>query len=90
VDYRWQVYVADTYNDTIRRITPIGTNWLVTTIAGQVGNRNAGFGFACGMSADSAGNIYVVDNYHNALIKSRRQAPTGSSTLSEALVCLMA
>jgi len=28
------LFVADEYNDEIRKMTPSGTNWIVSTIAG--------------------------------------------------------
>ncbi len=31
------VYVADFYNHTIRKVTPVGTNRAVTTLAGRAG-----------------------------------------------------
>ena len=62
------LYVADTYNDTIRKISPSGTNWMVTTIAGQAGNgtgsdgigTNALFDRPDGIAVDNAGNVYVT------------------------------
>src|SRR5438552_16114086 len=37
VDGAGNVYVADTYNNTIRKLTPVGTNWVVTTLGGAPG-----------------------------------------------------
>src|SRR5882672_1731807 len=34
VDGSGILYVADTVNSTIRKVTPFGTNWVVTTVAG--------------------------------------------------------
>jgi len=65
------VYVADTSNDTIRKLTTdsTGTNWVVTTIAGQAGiyghndglGTNAIVGQPYAMASDSAGNIYFTE-----------------------------
>jgi sugar lactone lactonase YvrE len=69
VDRTGNIYVADYFNNTIRKITPVGTNWVVTTIAGSAGNSghadgtgtNAQFFSPDGIAADSAGNLYVAD-----------------------------
>jgi hypothetical protein len=82
VDRAHNVYVADTYNSTIRKITPQGTNWLVTTIAGQAGNRgyadgtgtNALFSNPTGIAVDGNGNLYTTDN---AVL--RQIVPTGTN-----------
>ena len=34
VDPSGVLYVADTFNSTIRKIVPVGTNWVSSTIAG--------------------------------------------------------
>lgn len=74
VDSTHTVYVADTDNHTIRKITPDG---VVSTLAGVPGARgNAdGFGGAArfqtpqGVAADSAGNVYVADTFNNLVRK---------------------
>ena len=56
-------------NHTIRKLTPVGTNWVVTTVAGKAGvsgsadgtNSAARFNKPTGVAADSAGNLYVAD-----------------------------
>jgi NHL repeat len=66
VDSVGNVYVADTQNSTIRKITPAG---VVTTLAGRAGwdGPADGTGGAArfyrpnGVAVDSAGNVYVAD-----------------------------
>lgn len=70
VDSAGNLYVADNLNDTIRKITPVGTNWVVTTIGGQPGvfgsadgtNSQARFFSPFGVAVDAAGNVYVADS----------------------------
>jgi sugar lactone lactonase YvrE len=66
VDAAGYVYVADTGNNEIRKITPTGT---VTTLAGTVtaGKANglgsaARFDLPSGVTTDRAGNLYVADS----------------------------
>ncbi len=69
VDSAGNVYVADLDNHTIRKVTPVGTNWVVTTLAGLAGssgsadgtNSAARFNVPAGVAVDSAGNVYVAD-----------------------------
>jgi sugar lactone lactonase YvrE len=66
-DSKGNLYVADTHNDTIRKITPDG---LVSTLAGAAGDPDeadgmgsaAGFTLPTGVAVDSTGNVYVADS----------------------------
>src|SRR5262245_9362634 len=79
VDNAGNVYVADTQNDTIRKITADG---VVTTLAGCAGCNGstdgtgsaARFWFPEGVAADSAGNLYVADTVNYTI---RKITPTG-------------
>ena len=74
VDNSGNVYVADTYNSTIRKVT---TDGGVTTLAGSVGlsgsadgtNNNAQFNYPSGVAVDSVGNVYVADTYNSTIRK---------------------
>jgi sugar lactone lactonase YvrE len=73
VDSSGNVYVADSANHTIRKITPAG---VVTQLAGTTGQPGSidGNGFAANfngpnkIAVDSSGNLYVAD-YNNATIR---------------------
>jgi uncharacterized protein YjiK len=74
VDSAGNVYVADFYNSTIRKITATG---VVSTLAGTPGVSGSadGTGAAArfynptGVAVDSAGNVYVADSYNAAVRK---------------------
>jgi streptogramin lyase len=74
VDPTGILYVADTYNYTIRKVTPDGT---VSTLAGTAGIKGstdatgaaARFGALWGIAIDSTGNLYVADHDNNAIRK---------------------
>ena len=69
-DQAGNVFVADWGAHTIRKLTPLGTNWVVTTIAGLVDvhgsadgtNSQARFYRPLGLAADADGNLYVADS----------------------------
>ena len=82
VDSAGNVYVADSSNHTIRKITPSG---MVTTLAGKAGSSGykdgtgtaALFNEPFGVVADSAGNVFVTDTNSNAI---RKITPAGVVT----------
>jgi len=75
LDTNGNLYVGDTYNSTIRKITPVGTNWVVSTFAGQAGlegcndgtGTNASFNLPNGTAVDTNGNVYVADGHNNTI-----------------------
>jgi hypothetical protein len=77
VDGAGVIYVADRSSHTIRKIVQSGTNWIVTTIAGQAGvpgfadgeGTNSLFHFPWCIAADAAGNLYVTDTYNYVIRK---------------------
>jgi sugar lactone lactonase YvrE len=83
VDGAGNVFVADSGNDTIRKVTPAG---VVTTLAGTAGSPGSedGAGAAArfttpsGVAADGAGNIFVGDAGLNNTI--RKVTPAGVVT----------
>ena len=82
-DAQGNLYVADTYSHSIRRVSAAG---VVTTLAGT-GARGytnsptpllAAFALPRGMVLDSVGNLYVVDTGNSSI--RRLDAVTGAVT----------
>src|SRR5439155_1556238 len=82
VDSASNVYVADTYNATIRKVTPAG---VVTTLAGLAGTPGSADGtgsagrfyYPDGMVFDREGNVYVADAVNLTI---RKVTPAGVVT----------
>src|SRR5689334_5976462 len=79
VDDAGNIYVTDSNNNTIRKVTSGG---VVTTLAGLAGHEGSddGVGGAArffgpkGLTVDSAGNVYVADSLNDTI---RKITPTG-------------
>lgn len=87
VDGAGNIYVADTNNNSVRKITPAG---VTTTLAGTSGPNNIGsadgmgpaaqFHYPGRLAVDRDGNVYVADTENTAI---RKITPAGSvSTLA--------
>jgi hypothetical protein len=79
VDGAGNVFVADTGNHTVRKITPAG---VVATLAGEVGvsgnsdtSGAARFNHPTGIAVDGSGVVYVADTDNNSI---RRVTTTGA------------
>ena len=79
-DNAGNVYVADTYNSTIRKISPDGVVTTLAGLAGRIGSANgvgslARFFWPSGVAVDGGGTVYVADTYNSTI---RKITPAGS------------
>jgi len=81
IDAAGNLYVADSGNNEIRKITPSGT---AITVAGNVNKGSAnGIGIAAsfanplGIAIDASGNLYIADSGNNLI---RKMTPAGIVT----------
>jgi NHL repeat len=93
LDGAGNVYVSDLFNHTIRKLAPSGTNWIVSTVAGLAGtlgsadgtNDEARFDRPSALAFDTAGNLFVTDNYNHTI---RKLTPSGTNWVVSTLVGL--
>jgi streptogramin lyase len=81
-DRAGNVYLVDSGNNIIRKITPAGAVSTLAGTAGSVGSTDAtgtaaSFNFPQGVATDSAGNVYVADLSANTI---RKITPAGVVT----------
>ena len=74
LDSAQSIYVSDSWNHTIRKITPQGAVTTFAGAAGQFGSADgvgsaARFYYPGSSAMDSAGNIYVVDSVNYSIRK---------------------
>ncbi len=75
VDNSGHLYVVDSGNHTLRKVTPSGTNWVVSTVAGLAGVSGstdgtggaAEFYYPAGVAVDGTGHVYVADSANNTI-----------------------
>lgn len=76
VDAAGNIFVADANNNTIRKMTPQGTNWVVTTVGGRLNGSfgaddgvgtAASFYHPAGIAVDNQGRLFVCDYLNNTI-----------------------
>jgi len=93
LDAATNVFLADYGNHTIRKITPVGTNWIVTTIAGLADvsgsadgtNQVARFLNPFGLVMDQRGHLFVADSGNHTI---REMIPDGTNWIVKTLAGL--
>ena len=84
VDGQGNLYVTDLYNHLVRKIAPVGADWVVTTLAGAAGLRGTNNGVGTdarfwsprGMARDQSGGLYVADSATHII---RKISPEGTN-----------
>jgi NHL repeat len=90
VDAGGNVYVADTSNQMIRKLRPVGANWVSSTIAGashqsgSTDNTNGlvRFNTPYGLAVDSQTNLFVADSNNHTI---RKLTPEGTNWVSSTI-----
>src|SRR5262249_46009149 len=84
VDTVSNLYLGESWAYTVRKISPVDTNWVVATIAGTTrlfggadgANGDALFGGPAAVVLDSAGDLFVADPFNQAI---RKVTPVGTN-----------
>ncbi len=80
VDSSGNVYVADSGNNVIRKISPAGVvttlpnSGIIETLLGRLDSSIVSFNGPTGVAVDAAGNVYVADRDNNLV---RMISPSG-------------
>jgi hypothetical protein len=83
IDASGNLYIADSYNQRIRKVTPAG---IISTVAGNgtagySGDNgaatNAELNYPSGVAVDASGNLYIADQNNNRI---RKVTPAGTIT----------
>ena len=83
IDSAGNLYIADTFNDRVRKVSPAG---MITTVAGTGKRGNPGDGgpassgdlaWPAGLTLDGAGNLYIADSANQRV---RKISPDGVIT----------
>ena len=90
VDASGNIFVADTFNNTVRKIAPVGTNYVTTTVCGLAGvngsadgtNSTALLDGPGGIARDAAGNLFVADSYSSVV---RKITPVGTNWVANTI-----
>ena len=87
VDTAGNVFVVDTSNQTIRKVTSAGVVTTEAGLVGQAGSNNglgsaARFNYPYGVAVDSAGNVFVADTVNRTIRNTATSAPA-TVTLSD-------
>ncbi|HEX3187048.1 MAG TPA: NHL repeat-containing protein [Pyrinomonadaceae bacterium] len=87
IDSEGNLYVADTGNNRIRKVTPQG---VVTTLAGDAtaghvdgAAAQARFNGPIGVAVDSDGNVYVADTYNDRIRKISKEGQVTTIAANE-------
>ncbi|HWY75179.1 MAG TPA: hypothetical protein VN281_06160, partial [Verrucomicrobiae bacterium] len=75
IDATENLFVADSASDTLRKLTRVGTNWIVSTIGGVAQiygsadgtGSDARFFLPSGMAVDPAGGLFIMDGNNSTV-----------------------